>query len=66
MMSYLEAIDARDRQDGTPMARRMRQILPETGRFLALQPFLDFVAKDRRVVSVVVLIGKGVLLCRKL
>jgi predicted O-methyltransferase YrrM len=35
-MSALEAIDARDRLDGTPRARRMRQIPPETGRFLAL------------------------------
>jgi caffeoyl-CoA O-methyltransferase len=35
-MAYLEAIDVRDRQDGTPKARRVRQIPPETGRFLAL------------------------------
>jgi caffeoyl-CoA O-methyltransferase len=35
-MIYLEAIDARDRQDGTPKAQRLRQIPPETGRFLAL------------------------------
>ncbi len=35
-MAYLEAIDARDRLDGTPKARRMRQIPPETGRFIAL------------------------------
>jgi caffeoyl-CoA O-methyltransferase len=35
-MAYLETIDARDRQDGTPKAKRMRQIVPETGRFLAL------------------------------
>jgi caffeoyl-CoA O-methyltransferase len=35
-MSCLEARDARDRQDGTPTAMRLRQILPETGRFLAL------------------------------
>lgn len=35
-MAYLEAIDARDRQDGTPKAQRLRQIPPETGRFLAL------------------------------
>lgn len=35
-MAELEAIDARDRADGTPQAQRMRQIPPETGRFLAL------------------------------
>ncbi len=35
-MSALEAIDARDRLDGTPKARRMRQIPPETGKLLAL------------------------------
>jgi caffeoyl-CoA O-methyltransferase len=35
-MAFLEAIDRRDRQDGTPYASRMRQIVPETGRFLAL------------------------------
>jgi predicted O-methyltransferase YrrM len=35
-MRSLEAIDARDRTDGTPRARRLRQIPPETGKFLAL------------------------------
>lgn len=35
-MAYLEAVDARDRDDGTPRARRLRQVPPETGRFLAL------------------------------
>ncbi len=35
-MAYLEAIDARDRLDGTPKAQRLRQVPPETGRFLAL------------------------------
>ena len=35
-MSALESIDARDRLDGTPKARRMRQIPPETGKLLAL------------------------------
>ncbi|MGD8585353.1 MAG: O-methyltransferase, partial [Chloroflexota bacterium] len=35
-MARLEAIDARDRVDGTPRSRRLRQIPPETGRFLAL------------------------------
>jgi len=35
-MAYLEAVDARDRVDGTPQARRLRQITPDTGRFLAI------------------------------
>jgi caffeoyl-CoA O-methyltransferase len=35
-MRELEEIDTRDRVDGTPTARRMRQIPPETGRFIAL------------------------------
>lgn len=35
-MSYLESIDARDRVDGTPNQKRLRQVPPETGRFLAL------------------------------
>lgn len=35
-MAELEAIDRRDRQDGTPRLERLRQVPPETGRFLAL------------------------------
>ncbi len=35
-MQILEEIDARDRQDGTPRMQRLRQITPDTGRFLAL------------------------------
>ena len=35
-MAHLEAIDARDRVDGTPRARRLRQVPPVTGKFLAL------------------------------
>jgi caffeoyl-CoA O-methyltransferase len=35
-MQELERIDARDRQDGTPRPQRLRQIPPETGKFLAL------------------------------
>jgi caffeoyl-CoA O-methyltransferase len=35
-MVFLEAVDARDRLDGTPKARRLRQIPPETGKLLAL------------------------------
>ncbi len=35
-MQELEGIDAADRTDGTPKAKRLRQIPPETGKFLAL------------------------------
>ena len=35
-MRRLEAIDARDRVDGTPHPERLRQIPPETGKFLAI------------------------------
>ena len=35
-MLWLEGIDARDRLDGTPQARRLRQVAPETGRLLAI------------------------------
>lgn len=35
-MRYLEAIDARDRVDSTPQARRLRQISPDTGKLLAI------------------------------
>ena len=35
-MQYLEQIDARDREDGTPRMRRLRQVPPNTGKFLAL------------------------------
>jgi predicted O-methyltransferase YrrM len=35
-MEYLEKIDTRDREDGTPRLQRLRQIPPETGKFLAL------------------------------
>jgi len=35
-MRTLEAIDARDRQDGTLRLQRMRQVPPETGKFIAL------------------------------
>jgi predicted O-methyltransferase YrrM len=56
-MAYLEAIDARDRQDGTPKAQRLRQIPPETGRFLAL-------LADERVDALVVPLGKGLLVAK--
>ncbi len=35
-MQYLEQLDAQDREDGTPRLQRLRQIPPETGKFLAL------------------------------
>lgn len=35
-MAALEAQDARDREDGTSRLERLRQIPPETGRFIAL------------------------------
>jgi caffeoyl-CoA O-methyltransferase len=35
-MRYLVSVDEKDRQDGTPAAGRLRQIPPETGKFIAL------------------------------
>lgn len=35
-MNYLERVDTQDRTDGTSRLKRLRQIPPETGRFLAL------------------------------
>lgn len=35
-MEYLEHVDSRDRDEGNPRKDRLRQILPETGKFLAL------------------------------
>lgn len=35
-MQYLEAIDAKDRQDGTSRLERLRQISAETGKFIAM------------------------------
>jgi len=35
-MQYLERIDGRDRSDGTTRMKRLRQITPEVGRFIAL------------------------------
>ncbi len=35
-MRELEAIDASDRTDGTPRLKRLRQIPPEVGRFIAM------------------------------
>ena len=35
-MRYLEEIDVKDRKDGTPQLQRLRQITPDTGKFIAL------------------------------
>jgi caffeoyl-CoA O-methyltransferase len=35
-MQYLEHLDAQDRQDGSTLLQRLRQVPPETGRFLAV------------------------------
>lgn len=35
-MNYLEQLDTKDREDGTPRLQRLRQIPPETGKFIAL------------------------------
>jgi predicted O-methyltransferase YrrM len=35
-MHFLEQIDTTDRQNGTPRLQRLRQIPPETGKFIAL------------------------------
>lgn len=35
-MRYLEAIDSKDRQDGTQRLQRLRQIPAETGKFIAM------------------------------
>jgi predicted O-methyltransferase YrrM len=35
-MHELEQIDLRDRNDGTPQLKRLRQISPDVGRFIAL------------------------------
>lgn len=35
-MRYLEQIDTTDREDGTPRLERLRQVPPETGKFIAL------------------------------
>jgi len=35
-MRYLEGLDSKDRVNGTPRMERLRQIPPETGKFLAI------------------------------
>jgi predicted O-methyltransferase YrrM len=39
-MEELEAIDTRDREDGTHISKRLRQVPPETGKFIALMASL--------------------------
>ena len=48
-MKVLEDLDARDRHDGTPRTKRLRQIPPETGRFLAI---LAMGAPDGEIIEV--------------
>ena len=48
-MRELETIDARDRDDGTPRMQRLRQVPPETGRFIALMAAM---APPGRVVEI--------------
>ena len=40
-MEFLERIDAADWADGTPRMERLRQIPPDTGRFLAILAAAD-------------------------
>ncbi|MHA2430726.1 MAG: hypothetical protein ACXACC_06790 [Promethearchaeota archaeon] len=35
-MKYLEEIYSKDRLDGTPRMKRLRQIPPDTGKFLSI------------------------------
>ena len=35
-MEHLEKIDSNDRIDGTPRLKRLRQIPPETGKFISI------------------------------
>jgi predicted O-methyltransferase YrrM len=39
-MQELEERDARERRDGTPRIKRLRQVVPETGRFIAFLAIL--------------------------
>ncbi len=48
-MRELEQIDLRDRADGTPRLKRLRQIPPEVGRFIAL---LAAAAPDGRYIEI--------------
>jgi caffeoyl-CoA O-methyltransferase len=48
-MRELEQIDAHDRVDGTPHEKRLRQISPEVGRFIAI---LAASAPDGRYIEI--------------
>lgn len=48
-MRELEQIDARDRADGTPQMKRLRQIPPDVGQFLAV---LAAAAPDGRCIEI--------------
>lgn len=48
-MHHLEVIDTQDREDGTPRLERLRQIPPDTGKFLAL---LAASAPDGKVIEI--------------
>jgi caffeoyl-CoA O-methyltransferase len=48
-MEQLEQIDAADRLDGTPLTKRLKQITPEVGRFIAV---LAAAAPDGQYVEV--------------
>jgi predicted O-methyltransferase YrrM len=77
-MREREQIDRFDRTDGTPRLKRLRQIPPEVGKFIAilvadnainheatLRPMLDLALQDGRVDALIVPIGHGELVCRK-
>lgn len=76
-MQALELLDSRDRSDGTARLDRLRQIPPETGKYIALvadnainheitlRPMLNRALGDTRVDALIVPIGRGELLCRK-
>jgi caffeoyl-CoA O-methyltransferase len=48
-MKYLEEKNQRDRKDGTPTIERLRQIPPQTGRFIALMVSL---APDGKIIEI--------------
>ncbi len=48
-MKSLEEMNQRDRQDGTPTKKRLRQIPPQTGRFIAL---MASTAPDGRIIEI--------------
>ncbi len=48
-MKSLEETNQRDRRDGTPAKKRLRQIPPQTGRFLALMASM---APDGRIIEI--------------